>query len=321
MQNANLSEKEYQRILKHWNIHHKTTHPDLLISGSPERSLSRSVIEDSSGSMYVLEQLDPNSIEQKKLINLTLCELSKHMDTINPYFDNSSSDRGAGECIVHDKGYWQISKYVHGERLPRPDYINDAWRGRAIAGFIKNLRREINDISGECKDKFSIFRLDIYIDHLLKQIKKGNPIMYEKLIPFAAYLRDNLFNKEIRMGLCHGDLHPENIIWGRDRILAVIDWEFLGVKPEIYDLANVVGCVGFEDPQALTGPLITEFLHHLENEFNENSWKQLNDMVLAIRFGWMSEWLRKKDIEMQELELAYMEILMKEKIRRNTFSN
>ena len=35
----------------------------------------------------------------------------------------------------------------------------------------------------------------------------------------------------------------------------------------------------------------------------------LTDFVLALRFAWLSEWLRKDDEEMLELELVYWEIL------------
>jgi homoserine kinase type II len=33
-------------------------------------------------------------------------------------------------------------------------------------------------------------------------------------------------------------------------------------------------------------------------------------MIIAIRFGWLSEWLRNRDEEMIELETVYMNLLM-----------
>jgi len=33
-------------------------------------------------------------------------------------------------------------------------------------------------------------------------------------------------------------------------------------------------------------------------------------MIIAIRFGWLSEWLRNQDTEMIELETVYMNLLM-----------
>jgi len=33
-------------------------------------------------------------------------------------------------------------------------------------------------------------------------------------------------------------------------------------------------------------------------------------MVIASRFGWLSEWLRKRDHEMLEMELDYFDILV-----------
>ena len=37
-------------------------------------------------------------------------------------------------------------------------------------------------------------------------------------------------------------------------------------------------------------------------------WQFFPDYVLALRFAWLSEWLRKKDDEMIDLEHAYMKI-------------
>lgn len=39
-------------------------------------------------------------------------------------------------------------------------------------------------------------------------------------------------------------------------------------------------------------------------------WQTLPDLTLAIRFAWLSEWLRKSDTEMVSLELTYIYLLM-----------
>ncbi len=67
--------------------------------------------------------------------------------------------------------------------------------------------------------------------------------------------RLSFFTGENSISFCHGDLHPLNVIWGEKSIRAVIDWEFSGIKPEIYDLANMLGCLGMEDPANLFRPL------------------------------------------------------------------
>lgn len=129
------------------------------------------------------------------------------------------------------------------------------------------------------------------------------------------HLEAHLFplHDQLPMGFCHGDFHPLNIIWGKSDIRAVIDWEFCGIKPEIYDLANLLGCLGMEDPRSLTGPFAGRLLHWLKQArcFKDASWRALPDLILAIRFAWLSEWLRKKDRPMIRLEADYLALLLK----------
>ena len=47
------------------------------------------------------------------------------------------------------------------------------------------------------------------------------------------------------MAFAHGDYHPLNVIWTKAGIAAVIDWEFSGLKPEMYDAAILVGCLAW----------------------------------------------------------------------------
>jgi homoserine kinase type II len=110
---------------------------------------------------------------------------------------------------------------------------------------------------------------------------------------------------------CHGDFHPLNIIWSEDSIKAVIDWEFMGIKPRIYDAANLVGCIGIEDPEGLTGEFACDFITALKEAelVSGISREFFPEFVIAVRFAWLSEWLRHKDREMIELETVYMNLL------------
>ncbi len=114
---------------------------------------------------------------------------------------------------------------------------------------------------------------------------------------------------------CHGDYHPVNIIWSTNGINAVIDWKFCGYKPEIYDVANLIGCIGMENPQSLLGDLIAELIQHLRQAklFSEVSWRYLVEFMLDLRFARLLEWLRKSDKEMIKLEQIYMRLLIGKK--------
>ena len=116
-------------------------------------------------------------------------------------------------------------------------------------------------------------------------------------------------------GFCHGDYHPLNVIWSTNGINAVIDWEFCGYKPEIYDVANLIGCIGMEDPESLFGDFIAELIQRLRQAklFSDLSWRYLLEFIVALRFAWLSEWLRKFDKDMIELEQVYMRLLIENK--------
>jgi homoserine kinase type II len=147
--------------------------------------------------------------------------------------------------------------------------------------YDKNIKDEINDIA--------------------RFLEKDFMPAYEKL-PIA---------------FCHGDYHPLNIIWSADNMKCVIDWEFSGCKREIYDAANLIGCIGVEDPRSLTGGLVKSFISEMAEAklISKTSWKYLVEFIVALRFAWLSEWLRRKDVEMIGLELDYMRLLIDNKNR------
>jgi len=85
----------------------------------------------------------------------------------------------------------------------------------------------------------------------------------------------------------------------------------IGIKPEIYDAANLVGCIGIENPEGLTGELACDFIAALKDAglISDINREVFTEFVIAVRFAWLSEWLRHKDREMIELETVYMNLL------------
>jgi len=121
--------------------------------------------------------------------------------------------------------------------------------------------------------------------------------------------------EKLPVAFCHGDYHPLNVIWSANDIKGVIDWEFCGFKSEIYDAANLIGCVGVENPQSLIGDLVKSFIADLKkaNIISKKSWKYLLEFIVALRFAWLAEWLRREDAEMIRLELDYLRLLIDNK--------
>lgn len=294
-----------QSLVKRWNIDYSRNHPKIDISGSPQRSEFRTVIEDKNGNEYVLEEISKESRKIKTTISKTLFDLkSKQLYGIAPYL--LSRDKMFIEEV--EGKHWQVMPFIRGNPLKRPEYAEDAWRGEALADFLIDLRNKI--LLFEWDETFS---LKEYIIDMMDKISENNPEVYHKIVPIFDHLDKNLFPEydKIPLAFCHGDFHPLNVIWGEEHFLAIIDWEFLGKKPECYDAANMIGCLGMEKPELLKGEMASSFICELDeaNFFSDTSKKFFTTFVLATRFAWLSEWLRYKDIEMIDLEIAYMNIL------------
>ena len=161
------------------------------------------------------------------------------------------------------------------------------------------------------------FSLQNYIYELIDTIGIHEPELRKSIQPMVGFLEKSFMgvHDTFPKGFCHGDYHPINIIWSTNGINAVIDWEFAGYKPEIYDVANLIGCIGMEDPESLVGDLIAELIQSLRQAklFSDLSWQYLLDFMVALRFAWLSEWLRKSDTEMIKLEQVFMRLLIENK--------
>ena len=304
-------------ILCSWDLQFNAECPEVPLAGSPERSLFRTVVEDAGGRRFVLEKIDPRMVDRKQEIAAALEYLAgQGLAGAHPYLRNRDGDfitKAAG-------GLWQISPFIDGVELKRPEYTLDAWRGRALARFLIDMKEKSAGIpSGKRGRPFSIAE---FTRDLMAKMTRHNPERSTAAQEAYEHVQKHLFPAHDRLPLafCHGDPHPINVIWGDGEIRGVIDWEFSGIKPEIYDTALVVGCIGMEDPSSLAGPLVMAFLQDLRAAgcFDASGFAVLPEFVIALRFAWLSEWLRKKDVEMVEMETDYIHLLLdgREKLRR-----
>ncbi len=293
----------------HWELRVNKIRRDISVAGSPERCEFRFVIECSDDRLYVLESVTGSDIDQKTRIISVLDFLSrKEMPGINPHL---RTKHNVG-IVQSDSRFWRMAPFVHGIPLNRSEYLFEAWRGPAMARFLIALGDKSEGISEVIP--ISRFSITDYIHHLVMQIKKHDPEVLDRITPVIQFLEKRFMKIHDRLpaGFCHGDFHPLNIIWSQDAIQAVIDWEFLGIKPEAYDAANLVGCIGSENPHGLLGDLVTGFICHLKAAgiMSDITWEMFVELVIAIRFAWLSEWLRHKDQDMIAQESIYMKLLM-----------
>jgi homoserine kinase type II len=303
-------------LVKNWDVDVADVFPDAYIAGSPERTLQRMVIVDPEEQRFVLEEIAPQAVTRKREIATLLAALSSNgLTRVHPY----RPDRQGEVISLWEGRFWQLRTYIPGVLLPRPEYLEDAWRGNALADFLVALRNaSAKDLFTFTGESFSIVR---FIDDFVEKLYVYRPDLREELSPILDFLTVDFFKQHdtLPVGLCHGDYHPLNMIWSEEAILSVIDWEFCGSKPEAYDLALLIGCLGIEDPLALKGPLVRELLFRVGESglYHDRSRAYLLELVMALRFAWLSEWLRKNDEEMVRLELDYLTLLLenREKIK------
>ena len=310
----NLTNKELSEIVQQWDIEFKNDRPEIKIEGSPERISYRIVVEDTFNKLYVLEMFSEQRYIHKKIIASVLNSLrEREICFIQPYLKTITDDF----IFKDDATYWQLTPFIPGIPLERPQYFRDTWRGTHAAEFLIDLykKTESMKISGQVQP----FSLKQYVLEMIDLMKIHNQYEYKKLENVIHYLGSDFFKKydNFPVCFCHGDYHPLNIIWSDQSINAVIDWEFLGIKPEMYDIANMLGCIGIENPRGLFLGYAMSFLDKVKKSeiVSKRGLRYLLDCMMALRFGWLAEWFRKRDNEMIDLEITYLNLLLSSKDR------
>lgn len=289
-----------------WDPRGGVARPDLHLPGSPERCVKRAAVEDADGAVWMVERLFPKQPARRERIGGLLCHLADAGLPVPAYRRVPESGFTAKSGGYH----WQLSPFVPGDPLPQPDYVDDPERGVELGTFLADLSDAVADYQPFRPDPD--FSLGGYTSDLLDALRPRNPMLHEALRELRKGIKPLLEAwDELPAELCHGDFHPLNVIWQGTGVAAVVDWEFCGLRPKLYDLANCLGCVGIEDPDALGSGLAPALLRRLRDRdrLPQESFALLPELILGLRFAWMSEWLRRADVEMQQLELRYMRLL------------
>ena len=304
-----IGERIVKDVLRCWGIGLGRVREDIPIVGSPDRCEFRTVVEDEDQNLFVLENIGAGSAAHKQKIARTLAFLAeKGLSRVRPYLPV-----GNDEYLAFKGGaYWQLSPYVEGVPLPRPEYAFEGWRGPVLADFLTDLWGRARDLPlFENSPPFSIVT---FIRDFTRTVERREPLLYLRIRPALVFLEQGFMEAHdgLPVRFCHGDYHPLNVIWSEAGLRAVIDWEFLGPKPELYDAAMMIGCLGMEDPRSLTGGLVFEFIGRLKASglASKAGWTHLFDLVLALRFAWLADWLKRSDAEMIELEAVYIGLLL-----------
>ena len=274
-------------------------------AGSPERCVERHVIKlDSDQRQFVIEGCSLGKLHHRTHQAEMLHELeANHCPKLAPWFMTRANEWGAESGEL----FWQLRPWIDGNDLPRDTYGNDAWRGDVMADFLIALKKSSSDI--HCH--VTPFSICEYIRALLPRIREKNPALLDDLLPIWQEL-DEFSRAETTLPIdfCHGDFHPNNVLWGDGQLNGVIDWEFSGHKVAGYDVATLLGCLGMDNPEFLTADMTFAFLNKLKaNDFHSDIvWHWLPDYIAATRFAWMREWCwaNNKELIIQELDFLWL---------------
>jgi homoserine kinase type II len=293
-------------LLSIWGLAAGRQRTDIILPGSPERCLSRRAVEDEQGRVWMLETLRPEQFHRRERVGRALDRLSRAGLPVPAYLAGPD-----GRYVVESDGqYHQLSPFIPGDPLPQPEYIEDDARGESLGKFLCRLR-EIAGTVHEFDDE-PPFLLEGYVNGLMAAMAASRPDMHRALAPVLPALAP-LFEAwgSLPSVFSHGDFHPLNVIWHGRSAVAVIDWEFAGLRPCLFDAANCLGCVGIEDPPALVRGLAPAMLRDMRSGLclGRTSLALLPELILGLRFAWMFEWLRRKDEEMVRIEISYMRLL------------
>ena len=329
-----MKNTNYIELLNAWNLGFAGVDESAAIDGSPERCAARFVVRDSDDRRRLLEKIAPDNVIRKQEIAEQL-EMLAGLEQIHPY------------CRTSDGSFfsngWMLRPYVEGLPLQRPGYLDDLWRIDAMADFLIQLRqntsthpglrpvppkaagpslqgrslRNIPSAGGVREAGSGFFSICDYAQQRMAVWRQRYSMLAGKMERSFQTLEKTFFavHDQLPVAFCHGDYHPLNMIWGTEGIRSVIDWEFCGIKPELYDAALLVGCIGFEDPDNLINEPVIRLVQRLREAGYgaPESWAHFLQLTAAIRFGWMSEWIRRSDREARRMEAVYIDILVDQK--------
>ncbi len=290
----------------HWGSGSVYLVPGQVPAGSPDRSVRRLVVADAGGGLFVLEGVRSERasfrIRQAQILQALV---GAGVAPLIPWMATPDGSWG----VFADGLFWQRRRWLDSAELPREKYGRHAWRGDALGDFLIRLRHGGEHLPPALRG--SVFSMVGYIDRLLPMIAARHAALHTDLLPIWAQLAEfRAAHDQLPLAWSHGDLHPLNALWTQDGLNGVIDWEFTGMKTECYDLANLLGCLGMDNPEFLTGVMAEAVCTRLARagQLGAETWHWLPEYIAAQRFGWMREWCwrQRRDMMCQELDFLWL---------------
>ncbi len=139
----------------------------------------------------------------------------------------------------------------------------------------------------------------------------GTFVSASKVLERMLYTDVIAYEPFMEKRLAHGDLHPGNLfVTGAHDVLAS-DWEFARADVELYDLAFLLGCLGYNAPDILSSQWTRRLLSAVARQAHVTSLgrDRLFDILIASRVPWLVTWIMRNDSEMIERECEYSTFL------------
>lgn len=116
-----------------WGIEFKRVCPEFDIQGSPERSLSRAVIETIGGKLFLMEKFP----KEKFAVRERVCCTIDHLNGQGLSTALGGQRTKEGEFLPFFKGaFFQISSFLDSTGLIRPDWLASAEMGKNMGLFL-----------------------------------------------------------------------------------------------------------------------------------------------------------------------------------------
>lgn len=159
----------------------------------------------------------PSKNDIKNEFNLLQALANTNIPSAEPLFIDTS-------CKILDKPFMLLS-FLEGDiNIPNADNLD-------LITKMADQLRSIHSINPALLPDLPI-QIDP-IEGLLKYLPKGDEWM--EIRNYLSSLKNTAF--EGQRVFLHGDFWPGNILWAKDQIVAVIDWDYAAIGDPISDLA------------------------------------------------------------------------------------
>lgn len=296
-----------KEVLKKWSLELADI-VDENIPGSPERASDRFVVTDIGNKKFIVEKHHFWNKDRKTKIAKNIRKIKESgLNTCQPYLisDNEVAvEEFSNRC-------WMVQPFVDNDPILRPEYLDNEKMGRSCAKLLTDLKSFQKADLYETVEGFDLKR---HTEEFIEKIEDSRHIRRD-ITRIIQRVRGDYLPKlsSVEKVFSHGDLHPVNILWENSEVKVLIDWEFSGFRHEFTDVANLVGCLGFEHPSAFQRGFYLSLIDELDKNdyFSKEVRENLFLYVFGFRFSaWLNEWHKKNLGDMVELELDYLEILL-----------